>query len=40
MMADYCWMLKKDAPQKESKKKKIPLPKSLSNSKECIIIKK
>ena len=24
-MADYCWMLKEDAPQKESMKIKMPL---------------
>ena len=25
MIADYCWMLKRDAPQKESMKRKMPL---------------
>ena len=29
MMVDYCWMLKRDVPQKESMKRKMPLRRSF-----------
>ena len=29
MMADYCWMLKRDSSQKESMKRKMPLRRSF-----------
>ena len=40
MMADYCWMLKRDAPQKESMKRKMPLRRSFECKRVCINNKK
>ena len=44
MMVDYCWMLNRDAPQKESIKRKMPLRRSFEckrvryNKKSCILL--